>query len=78
MSVVYLGEYSSNPKVTCVYVHDEPLSWLGIGENKGSTQDSLNIWKVTSTSGVHWKACFSSVSLVSGFATLAKPDISRL
>jgi hypothetical protein len=41
VTVLYLGEHSSDPEVTCVCVHYEPLSWLGVGENRGSTQGSL-------------------------------------
>jgi hypothetical protein len=41
LSVLYLGGHSSNPDVTGVCVHDEPLSWLGVNKNRGSTQGSL-------------------------------------
>jgi hypothetical protein len=39
---------------------------------------SFRNWKMASTSGVHWKACFSSVSLVSGFEMSSKPEINHL
>jgi hypothetical protein len=39
---------------------------------------SFTVWKGASTSGVHWKASFSSMSLVSLFAMLAKPEINHL
>jgi hypothetical protein len=34
LSVLNLGEHSSNPEVTCVFVNDEPLSWLLVGTNR--------------------------------------------
>jgi hypothetical protein len=66
LSILYLGQHLSNLDVN--HVNNELLSWLWVSKNR----------KAASASGVHWKACFSSVSLVKGFAMLAKPDINRL
>jgi hypothetical protein len=41
LPVLYLGEHTSDHEVTCVCVHDEPLSWLGVGEDRDGTQVSL-------------------------------------
>jgi predicted NAD/FAD-dependent oxidoreductase len=41
LPVLYLGEHSSDHEVTWVCVHDEPLSWLGAGEDRDGTQVSL-------------------------------------
>jgi hypothetical protein len=41
MSVLYLGEHSSNPDVTGICVHSEPLSWFGVGKDRRSAQGFL-------------------------------------
>jgi hypothetical protein len=41
LSVLYLGKHSSNADGTGGCVHDEPICWVGIGKNRGSTQGSL-------------------------------------
>jgi hypothetical protein len=49
LSILYLGEHSSNANVTGVCVHDEPLSWLGVSRNRSSTQSFLERLE----SGIH-------------------------
>jgi hypothetical protein len=41
LSVMYLGEHSSNSDLTGVCDYYELLSWFWVGENLGSTQGSL-------------------------------------
>jgi hypothetical protein len=53
-----------------------PLSTAGKQECVSVQKASFSDWKVSSTSGVHWKACYSSVSLVSSFSVLTNPEIT--
>jgi hypothetical protein len=70
LSILYLGQHSSNTDVTRVYVNDKRI---------GAVQRaSFSVWKAASTSGVHWNACFSSSNLVSSFTMLAKLEIHQL
>jgi predicted NAD/FAD-dependent oxidoreductase len=41
LSVLYLGQHSSNSDVTRVCVNDEPFSWLRVSENTGRTEGIL-------------------------------------
>jgi hypothetical protein len=41
LSVLYLGQHSSNTDVTRVYVNDEPFPELQVSKNRGSTEGLL-------------------------------------
>jgi hypothetical protein len=78
LAILYLRQYPSNSGVTRICFSYKLLSCFA-GNRMGAVQRaSFSEWKAFSTSGGHRKACFNSVSVVTGFVMSSKLEINCL